>query len=71
MAEAKLREFLKDRQMTQADLANALGMTRQHVNGIINGKRPLTSSFIGKFGSQYGWDTAGRILGANGHHEKA
>jgi plasmid maintenance system antidote protein VapI len=38
-----LEEKIKERSLTQAQAADRIGITRQYLNGIINGKYPFTA----------------------------
>ena len=50
----RLRQFTKERGLTQTELAEALGLTQESVSRIMTGKQELTERFIGKFFLAYG-----------------
>lgn len=47
-----LNDWLHDNNMTQQELADKLGVTRETVNRMANGKP--TDSFVGKFAKVFG-----------------
>lgn len=43
------RHTLDGRRLTQEDIAARLGMSRPHVNALLNGAAPLSEEFAGRF----------------------
>ena len=50
----KINQFLKDRDMTQGQLAEKLGYDLSYVNQIINGKRHPTNAFRWRWMETFG-----------------
>lgn len=59
----RLRQFTKDNNLTQAELALALGLAQESVSRIMTGKQDLTERFIGKFFMAYGTEATERVFG--------
>lgn len=60
--ETKLRQFLRERNMTQGDLMRALDVSRTTVSLFTNGHRSPSGSFRWKFASKYGFDAASAVF---------
>jgi plasmid maintenance system antidote protein VapI len=61
-----IREFLKQRSITAAELARILGYSPVHVRFILIGKRPITNDFRWRFAQAFGFDVAAEIFGNAG-----
>lgn len=61
-----LREFVKEHRMTQEQFADSIGMRREHVSRVMNGKVDISDEFIGRFARIYGFELAALIFGHNG-----
>ena len=55
-----LNDWLHDNNMTQQELAAKLGVTRETVNRMANGKP--TDSFVGKFAKAFGGEAAQALI---------
>jgi plasmid maintenance system antidote protein VapI len=49
-----LKTWLTHKNMTQGELAEALGYSRIYIHLIVNGKRPITPAFEWKFYKRFG-----------------
>lgn len=49
----RLEQYLKERGVTQDELAIQTGLSRQTINNIINGKSSATSEFLNKMAESY------------------
>ena len=52
-----LQEFLKDRNMSQKELAIRCGVSEKHVSTVLNGKKDISLSFAKKLEHALGIDT--------------
>jgi len=69
----QLKVFAIQHSLTQGELAQQLGVTREYLNRIINGQQQLTSSMIGRFAAAFGFAAAETVFGngsANPQSEK-
>jgi len=65
----KLRIWMRENHITQAQLADRLGYHRVTVAKIINGMIPLTDAFRWRFAQAFGFDLAAELFG-NGDSER-
>jgi plasmid maintenance system antidote protein VapI len=57
MTVEQLRTFLEQRQMTQRQLAELLGVSEEHMSRVLaNGDKPLTPAMVGRFVMAFGRD---------------
>lgn len=66
----KINQFLKDKDMTQGQLAERLGYDLSYVNQIINGKRKPTDAFRWRWMEAFGAEAV-RVLNGDGHTQEA
>lgn len=59
----KLREFLKQRNLTQRDLAERMGISEEYLSRMITGKHSVTESFIGRFFRAFGPEDTQTVFG--------
>lgn len=58
----QLKQFAIENSLTQGDLAKKLGVSREYVNRIINGRQP-TASVVGRFVAAFGFAAAEQVFG--------
>ena len=60
---SRLAQFVKSRNLTQAQFAARIGMRRETISRMISGNEPITDSFIGKFFLAFGAETTAQVFG--------
>ena len=59
----QLSTWMSERALSLSDLARQMDLDYSYLWRIARGDRPVTDSFIGRFGQVFGFDEAGRVFG--------
>ena len=63
MSEQQLRQYLVIHGLTQRDAAKRLRITEAYLSRLLNGKTPMTRSFVGNFMQTFGAHDAQEVFG--------
>ena len=58
-----IKDFFKERNISQKDIQNDLGVSQQYVSGLINGKRSIGKKLAEKLSELYGLDKSILLTG--------